>query len=156
MSSQASLMMRVKPWCTHSSMHGSTTRIRCYIAFRRQCCSVCNVCNITQPGSSTVRENTTTSRQYCSICAGYRVCLLGDVWPSTVLTRETTNTTSNKSQTEVCVFACMTLPTSQTVTHGDRRFDLAASALWSGLPDSVRTAKTQVQYNTFLNTHILG
>ena len=46
------------------------------------------------------------------------------------------------------------LPASQTVTHGDRRFAVAAAALWNGLPDSVRTAKTQPQYKTLLKTHL--
>ena len=50
----------------------------------------------------------------------------------------------------------LTLPTSQTVTHGDRRFAVAAAALWNGLPDSVRTAKTQPQYKTLLNTYLFG
>ena len=50
----------------------STTRMRCYTAFRRQRCSVCNVCKTALPGSSAVLKNTTTSRQYCSICTGYR------------------------------------------------------------------------------------
>ena len=40
----------------------------------------------------------------------------------------------------------LTLPASQAVTHGDRRFAVAAAALWNGLPDSVRTAKTQPHY----------
>ena len=40
----------------------------------------------------------------------------------------------------------LTLPASQPVTHGDRRF--AVATLWNGLPDSVRTAKTQPQYKT--------
>ena len=48
----------------------------------------------------------------------------------------------------------LTLPASQTVTHGDRRFAVAGAALWNGLPDSVRTAKTQPQYKTLLKTHL--
>ena len=48
----------------------------------------------------------------------------------------------------------LTLPHSQTVTHGDRRFAVAAAALWNGLPDSVRTAKTQPQNKTLLMTHL--
>ena len=48
----------------------------------------------------------------------------------------------------------LTLPHSQTVPHGDRRFAVAAAALWNGLPDSVRTAKTQPQYKTLLMTHL--
>ena len=48
----------------------------------------------------------------------------------------------------------LTLPASQTVTHGDRRFAVAAAVLWNGLPDSVRTAKTQPQYKTLLKTHL--
>ena len=71
-SGQALLMMRAKPWCTQSSLHASTTRIRRSTAFRRQRCSVCNVCTIALPGSSAARKNTTTSRQCCSICTGYR------------------------------------------------------------------------------------
>ena len=51
-------------------------------------------------------------------------------------------------------FPLLTVPTLQTVTHGDRRFDVAAAALWYGLPDSVRSAKTQVEYNTFMKTHL--
>ena len=47
----------------------------------------------------------------------------------------------------------LTLPASQTITHGDRRFAVAAAALWNGLPDSVRTAKTQPQFKTLLKTH---
>ena len=49
----------------------------------------------------------------------------------------------------------LTLPASQTVTHGDRRFAVAAAALWNGLPDSVRTAKTQPQYKTLLKKTFL-
>ena len=67
-----SLMMRAKPWYTRLLLHASTTRIRCYKAFRRQRCSICNVYKTAQPGSSTVLENTTTSRQCCRICTGYR------------------------------------------------------------------------------------
>ena len=48
----------------------------------------------------------------------------------------------------------LTLPASQTVTHGDRRFAVAAAAVWNGLPDSFRTAKTQPQYKTLLKTHL--
>ena len=48
----------------------------------------------------------------------------------------------------------LTLPASQTVTHGDRRFAVAAAVLSNGLPDSVRTAKTQPQYKTLLKTHL--
>ena len=48
----------------------------------------------------------------------------------------------------------MTIPASQTVTDGERRFDVAAAALWNGLPDSVRTANTQPQYQTPLKTHL--
>ena len=47
----------------------------------------------------------------------------------------------------------LTLPASQTITHGDRRFAVAAAALWNGLSDSVRTAKTQPQFKTLLKTH---
>ena len=35
----------------------------------------------------------------------------------------------------------LTLTISQTVTHGDRRFAVAAATLWNGLPDSVRDGK---------------
>ena len=43
--------------------------------FRRQRCSICNVCKTALPVSSAVLENKTTPRQYCSICIGYRfVC----------------------------------------------------------------------------------
>ena len=48
----------------------------------------------------------------------------------------------------------LTLPASQTVTHSDRRFAIAATALWNGLPDSISTAKTQPQYKTLLKTHL--
>ena len=48
----------------------------------------------------------------------------------------------------------LTLPASQTVIHGDRRFAVAAAAVWNGLSDSVRTAKTQPQYKTLLKTHL--
>ena len=43
----------------------------------------------------------------------------------------------------------LSVPASQTVTHGDRRFAVAAANLCKHLPDSVRTAKTLPQYNTF-------
>ena len=49
----------------------------------------------------------------------------------------------------------LTLRASQTVTHGDRRFAVAAATLWNGLPDSFRTAKTQPQYKTLLKTPFL-
>ena len=44
---QASLMMRAKPWCTHSSLHASTTRIRCYAAAFATCanCAARHVCH---------------------------------------------------------------------------------------------------------------
>ena len=48
----------------------------------------------------------------------------------------------------------LTLRASQTVIHADHRFAVAAAALWNGLPDSVRTAKTQPQYKTLLKTHL--
>ena len=47
----------------------------------------------------------------------------------------------------------LTLPASQTITHGDGRFAVAAASLWNALPDSVRTAKTQPQFKTLLKTH---
>ena len=49
----------------------------------------------------------------------------------------------------------LTLPASQPVTQGDRLFPIAAAALWNGLPDSVRTAKTQLHYKTLLKTPFL-
>ena len=74
-SGQASLMMHAKPWYTRVLLHASTTRMRCYTAFCRQRCIVCNMCKTALPGSSAILENTTTSHQYCSICTGYRfVC----------------------------------------------------------------------------------
>ena len=61
--------------CKTLVLHASTTRMRCYTAFRRQRCSVCNVCKTALPSSSAILENTTTSCQYSSISTGYRfVC----------------------------------------------------------------------------------
>ena len=49
----------------------------------------------------------------------------------------------------------LTLPASHTVTHGERRFAVAVKRRWNGLPDNVRTAKTQPQFKTLLKTHLL-
>ena len=103
-------------------------------------------------------ENTTTSRQYCDICVRltYKVRLFAysvmhDQAPcylAELLSRRQPNRRLRSASLPL-----LTLPASQTVTHGDRRFAVAAAALWNGLPDSVRTAKTQLQYKTLLKTH---
>ena len=46
----------------------------------------------------------------------------------------------------------LSVPPSQTVTHGKRCFVEAAASLW--LPDSTRTAKTLPQFRTLLKTHL--
>ena len=70
-----------------------------------------------------------------------------------LLSRLTSDGEPNRRLRSTCL-PPLTLPASQTVTHGDRRFAVAAAVLWNGLPDSVRTAKTQPQYKTLLKTHI--
>ena len=48
----------------------------------------------------------------------------------------------------------LSVPASQTVTHGHRRFAVAAVSLWNQLPDSVRSTKKLLQYKTFLKTFL--
>ena len=47
------------------------------------------------------------------------------------------------------------VPFSQTVRHGDRRFSVAVATLWNQLPNSVRMIKTLPLFRTHLKTHLL-
>ena len=131
--------MRAKPWYTRLSL----------------------------PGSSAVLENTTTLRQCYSICTGYRfvcarhikcsflrirLCMIKHCVTSRNYYR-VVNPFADWSL-RLCRYWHYTVPASQTVTHGDRRFAVAAAALWNGLPDSVSTAKTQPQHKTRLKTQL--
>ena len=116
-----------------------------YTAFRRQRCSVCNVCKTALPGLHAVPENTTTSRQCCRIYTGYRFvcarhtkCLFLFVYsvmhdqPPCYLAELLSHRQPNRRLRSASL-PLLTLPASQTVTHGDRHFAVAAAALWNGL-----------------------
>ena len=45
------------------------------------------------------------------------------------------------------------VPFSQTVRHGDRRFSVAVATLWNQLPNSVRMIETLPLFGTHLKTH---
>ena len=46
------------------------------------------------------------------------------------------------------------VPFSQTVRHGDRRFSVAVATLWNQLPNSVRMIETLPLFRTHLKTHL--
>ena len=46
------------------------------------------------------------------------------------------------------------VPFSQTVRHGDRRFSVAVATLWNQLPNSVRMIETLPRFRTHLKTHL--
>ena len=47
------------------------------------------------------------------------------------------------------------VPFSQTVRHGDRRFSVAVATLWNQLPNSVRMIETLPLFRTHLKTHLV-
>ena len=46
------------------------------------------------------------------------------------------------------------VPFSQTVRHGDRRFSVAVATLWNQLPNSLRRIETLPLFRTHLKTHL--
>ena len=46
------------------------------------------------------------------------------------------------------------VPFSQIVRHGDRRFSVAVATLWNQLPNSVRMIETLPLFRTHLKTHL--
>ena len=48
------------------------------------------------------------------------------------------------------------VPFSQTVRHGDRRFSAAVATLWNQLPNSVRMIDTLPLFRTHLKTHLFS
>ena len=45
----------------------------------------------------------------------------------------------------------LSIPASQTVTHGDHRFAVCSAVLWNNLPPIIRTATTLNSFKTFKN-----
>ena len=48
----------------------------------------------------------------------------------------------------------LSVPFSQTVRHGDRRFSVAVATLWNQLPNSLRRIETLPLFRTHLKTHL--
>ena len=48
----------------------------------------------------------------------------------------------------------LSIPASQTVTHGDHRFAVCSAVLWNNLPSLLRTATTVNSFKTLLKTHL--
>ena len=48
----------------------------------------------------------------------------------------------------------LSIPASQTVTHGDHRFAVCSAVLWNNLPSLIRTASTGHSFKTLLKTHL--
>ena len=48
----------------------------------------------------------------------------------------------------------LSIPASQTVTHGDHRFAVCSAVLWNNLPSFIRTATTVYSFKTLLKTHL--
>ena len=48
----------------------------------------------------------------------------------------------------------LSIPASQTVTHGDHRFAVCSAVLWNNLPSLIRTASTVNSFKTLLKTHL--
>ena len=81
---------------------------------------------------------------YCSVNAtapNYLVQLLHH--------RNVTRTLRSGSSSEL-----LFVPTSTTVTHGDRCFAVASAILWNNLPVSLRIAKCLTQFRSQLKTHL--
>ena len=135
--------------CKTLVLHASTTRMRCYVAFRRQRCSVCNdhIMPVLQ------------HQHWLPICVHptYKVFLFaysGMHDQALCYLMELLSRCQPNHRLRSVSLPLLTLPALQTVTRGDRRFAVAAAALWNGLPDSVRMAKTQTQHKTLLKMHL--
>ena len=79
--------------------------------------TVCNECKTAETACLSyekIRPDQSSAAAFAPVtglCAldvhGACVCFLGDAWPSTVLSRGTTDTTSTKLAAEICIFAAI-------------------------------------------------
>ena len=147
-------MMRAKPWYTCLLLHASSTRMRCCTAFRRQRVQNCASRLVSRTRKYDHITAVLQHLHWLPICVrqAYKVLLFAysvmhDQAPCYLA--ELLLPRQPNRRLRFASLPLLTLPALQRVTHGDRRFAVAAAALWNGLPDSVMTAKAQPQYKHF-------